>query len=83
MKVLKQVAGIDVAQIELVITLGRMYEDLSVELYAYKVFKNTEKGFLLLTDWVNKLTEQSIEVLYVMEATGVYHQKFTYYLGYC
>lgn len=80
MKVLKQVAGIDVAQKELVITLGRMYEDLSVELYAYKVFKNTEKGFLLLTDWVNKLTEQSIEVLYVMEATGVYHQKFAYYL---
>lgn len=80
MKVVKQVVGIDVAQKELVITLGRMFDDLSIELYAYKIFKNTEKGFIGLLDWVNKLTDNQVRVSYVMEATGVYHQKFAYYL---
>lgn len=46
MKEFKQVVGIDVARKELVVTLGRMFEDLSIELYAYKVFKNTEKDLL-------------------------------------
>jgi transposase len=80
MKELKQVVGIDVAQKELVVTLGRMFEDLSIELYRYKVFKNTEKGFIGLTNWVKKLTKEEVKVLYVMEATGVYHQKIAYYL---
>lgn len=80
MKVLKQVLGIDVAQKELVVTLGRMFEDLSIDLYAYKVFRNNEKGFLLLLEWVKKLTKDKSKILYVMEATGVYHQKFAYFL---
>lgn len=80
MKLLKQVLGVDVAQKELVVTLGRMHNDLTIELYAYNVFKNTDKGFLKLIEWVNKLTNKEIKVRYVMEATGVYHQKFAYYL---
>lgn len=70
MKLLKQVLGIDVAQKELVVTLGRMNENFTIELYAYNVFKNTDKGFLKLSEWVNKLTDQTIKVRYIMEATG-------------
>lgn len=80
MKLLKQVLGIDVSQKELVVTLGRLSDDLTIDLYAYNVFKNTESGFLKLSQWVEKLTEKDIKVRYVMEATGVYHQKFAYYL---
>jgi transposase len=80
MKVLKQVLGIDVAQKELVVSLGRLNDDLTIELYAYCVFKNTEKGFLKLSQWVEKLADKATKVRYVMEATGVYHQKFAYYL---
>ena len=79
-KVVKQVAGIDVAQKELVVTLGRMLDDFSIELFSYKVFKNNDSGVKLLVDWVNKLTDYDVPVRYVMEATGVYHQKFAYYL---
>lgn len=79
-KVVKQVAGIDVAQKELVVTLGRMLDDFSIELFSYKVFKNNDSGVKLLVDWVNKLTGYEVPVRYVMEATGVYHQKFAYYL---
>lgn len=80
MKELKQVVGIDVSQKELVVTLGKMFTDLTIELNAYHVFRNTEKGFVELLKWVKKLTTESIKVVYVMEATGVYHQKFAYYL---
>lgn len=79
-KVVKQVAGIDVAQKELVVTLGRMLDDFSIELFSYKVFKNNDLGVKLLVDWVNKLTDYEVPVRYVMEATGVYHQKLAYYL---
>lgn len=79
-KVVKQVAGIDVAQKELVVTLGRMLDDFSIELFAHQVFKNNDKGILALVEWTNKLTENEISVRFVMEATGVYHQKLAYYL---
>lgn len=80
MTVLKQVLGVDVAQKELVVTLGRLLADLSIELYAYKVFSNSEKGFLSLLAWTEKLIDPDTEVRFVMEATGVYHQKFAYFL---
>ena len=35
---------------------------------------------LKLSEWVNKLTDKDVKVRYVMEATGVYHQKFAHYL---
>lgn len=77
---LKQTVGIDVAQKELVVSLGRMDEKISVEVYAYKVFSNDKKGFSNLLAWVNKQTSITVEVQYVMEATGVYHEALAYYL---
>lgn len=79
-KIVKQVVGIDVAQKELVVCLGRMYDDFTPELYANKTFANTANGFAALTLWVKKLTEESNPVRYVMEATGVYHESLAYFL---
>jgi transposase len=79
-KIVKQVAGIDVAQKELVVSLGRMYDDLSTEIYACKTFSNQSKGFMALTAWINQLTEQQLITSYVMEATGVYHESLAYFL---
>jgi transposase len=81
MKALKQVLGVDVSQKELVVTLGRMLEDLSVELYAHRVFRNNESGLKALLKWIDKQTISETKVRIVMEATGVYHQKFAYYLA--
>ena len=81
MRVLKQVAGIDVAQQELVVTLGSLYEDQTIKFLAYKVFTNTDTGIQLLINWVEKQIVEGLEVHYIMEATGIYHQKFAYYLA--
>ena len=80
MRELKQVVGVDVAQNELVVTIGKLFDDLSIDLFSYKVFKNNEKGFTALIEWVSKLVKNPNEVHYVMEATGVYHQRFAYFL---
>ena len=79
-KIVKQVLGIDVAQKELVVCLGRMYDDWTPELYASKAFRNTKKGFENLMLWVKKQIDETIAIRYVMEATGVYHEAFAYYL---
>jgi transposase len=79
-KIIKQVLGVDVAQKELVVTIGRMHNDWSPELYAHQVFANTHKGFSSLMAWVKKNTEASVPVIFVMEATGVYHESFAYFL---
>jgi transposase len=81
MRILKQVLGVDVAQKELVVSLGRLQEDLTPEIYASKVFTNTEKGFSSLLEWVEKSTDSSFPVRFVMEATGVYHESFAYFLA--
>lgn len=79
-KIIRQVLGIDVAQKELVTCLGKLDEDLEVNLYAHKTFSNTAKGFELLVQWVKKQTDQGVAVRYVMEATGVYHESLAYFL---
>jgi transposase len=80
MNLLKQVLGVDVSQKELVVSLGKMNADLSISLYGKQVFANKESGFKALIKWVGKLTSKETDVHYVMEATGVYHQKFAYFL---
>ena len=78
--ILKQVLGIDVSQKELVVCLGRMNSDLSLDLYATKTFANNPKGFDQLVSWRSKMTEPSLAVRFVMEATGVYHEALAYFL---
>ena len=79
--IVKQVAGIDVAQNELVVSLGRMNHDTGIDIFAFKIFPNNTKGFTELVTWVNKMAIKEMQVRYVMEATGVYHEKLAYYLS--
>lgn len=79
-KIVKQIVGIDVAQNDLVLCVGRMYDDWSPELCASKTFVNTEKGMEALVLWIKKQTDQRVPVRFVMEATGVYHEALAYFL---
>ncbi|MGB3452691.1 MAG: IS110 family transposase [Moheibacter sp.] len=80
MKILKQVLGVDVAQKELVVSLGKLPEDLNVNIYSHRVFANKESGFKALLKWLLKNTDDDIPIRIVMEATGVYHQKFANFM---
>jgi transposase len=78
---LKQVVGIDVAQKELVVSLGKMDQGALTYIYAYKTFVNNEKGFTAMILWVKKQTDADSPLRYVMEATGVYHEAVAYFLS--
>lgn len=80
-RLLKQVVGIDVAQKELVVSLGNMDQEASTNIYASKIFLNNEKGFMALILWVKKQTAEEFPLRYVMEATGVYHESLAYFLS--
>lgn len=79
--IVKQTVGIDVAQNELVVSFGRMSHDTGIDIFAYKTFPNKAKGFNDLLLWVNKMAIKEMTVRYVMEATGVYHEKLANYLS--
>jgi transposase len=79
--ILKQTVGVDVAQNELVVSLGRMNQSIEPEVYAFKTFANKLSGFKALEVWVKKHTDEQVAVRFVMEATGVYHEKLAYYLS--
>lgn len=80
-RLLKQVVGIDVAQKELVVSLGNMDQETTTRVYAHKTFMNNKKGFMALILWAKKHTIEEIPLRYVMEATGVYHEALGYYLS--
>jgi len=79
-KIVKQAVGIDVAQKELVVAFGQMHDDWSTAIIATKTFHNTKKGFEMFLKWAKKCAIAELEVTYAMEATGVYHESFAYYL---
>jgi len=81
MKILRQVIGIDVAQKELVVCLGRLDEELTINIHSRKTFANTSKGFQALMAWKIKLTDPNVPTRFVMEATGVYHESLAYFLA--
>lgn len=79
-KIVKQVCGIDVAQLELVVCFGTLNEDYVLNLSSSKSFDNTPKGFSKLLNWAMKLAHKDVSLLFAMEATGVYHEQLAYFL---
>jgi transposase len=77
---LKQTAGIDCGMQELVVSFGLLTINGSFVYKFTKAFTNTVKGFAHLLQWMNQVSSQETTVRYVMEATGVYHEKLAYYL---
>jgi transposase len=77
---IKQTAGIDCGIQELVVSFGLLLIDGNFICKLTKVFANTNKGFKQLMQWIAEASSKETTVMYVMEATGVYHEKLAYYL---
>lgn len=78
MEVIKQSVGIDVSKD----TLEVMFKEQSSERVKIKgstKFDNTPQGFSGLLAWCNK-REKTENVIYVLEATGIYHEEVLYFL---
>jgi transposase len=79
-KRLKQNVGIDCAQDELVVSFGTMNEAFEITIQSNTTFKNQTEGFKKLFKWSSKLAQTGLETTYVIEATGVYHERVALYL---
>jgi transposase len=77
---IKQAAGIDCGIQELVVSFGLLTANGNFICKLTKVFTNTTKGFQQLLQWITEISSKDVPVLFVMEATGVYHEKLAYYL---
>jgi len=78
MNPLKQVVGIDCAQNELVCRFGELTPDLESICKASKTYPNTVEGITALIKWADGLGSGTVAPLFVVEATGIYHQKLAY-----
>jgi transposase len=78
--VIKQCVGIDCAKDELVVSYGVMDQNYDSRMLSNMKFKNAEVGFKQLLQWSNKLNGGTSDIVYVMEATGVYHERAALYL---
>lgn len=79
-KRIKQCVGIDCGLKELVVAYGVMDENYDVKILSNTQFKNNPAGFKKLLAWSKKLNPQNTEVVYVIEATGVYHEQASLFL---
>src|ERR1041385_5971930 len=79
-KRIKQCVGIDCGLKELVVAYGMMDESFEIKILSNSKFKNNPGGFKKLLAWSKKLNAQGHPVSYVVEATGVYHEKLALYL---
>lgn len=79
-KIIKQSVGIDCGKVELVCSFGVMTEEYEEKILSNTAFKNTEEGFKKLHKWALKLSDKNVGVNYVLEATGVYHERVSLHL---
>jgi len=79
-KVLKQCLGIDVSKSNLSLSLGFLTEKLVKEFKVHTDVSNDASGYELLLEWLRTSVDRKVDLLVVMEATGVYHQEVAHYL---
>lgn len=77
---LKMCVGIDVAQNNLVCSFGGINTTLNIRILSRRTFANSQSGFKALIKWVETMHNDQSPLIYVMEATGVYHQKVAHWL---
>ncbi|WP_314032843.1 IS110 family transposase, partial [Xanthocytophaga flava] len=94
MNPLKYCVGIDVAKDSLKVCLSVLLPDLQIKVKASTQFANTEKGFESFWIWIHKHSKHksqatqadagkacdSVPLHFLLEATGIYHEKIAWFL---
>ncbi len=81
MKSLKYVVGIDMASTDFEACMVKIDTSCETHKVAGKSFSNTLSGFKLFFAWVQKKhLQKEISLSFVVEATGVYHEQFAWFL---
>lgn len=80
MKNLKYSVGIDVSKKDFKACISVIDEQQRVTVKATSAFDNTPKGFGLFLQWAVKHRKEDLDIRFLVEATGVYHEQLAWYL---
>lgn len=76
----RQCIGIDCAKDSFASSLSVVDRNRDVKHLIFKEFSNTPEGFKNFAKWVNQNVNSELPLLFVMEATGVYHERLACFL---
>jgi transposase len=71
---IKQVIGIDCSKDTLDCAYGALLADLIQQIQEPSRFNNDLTGINKLIDWMQKRQDKQLDIVFVVEATGVYHE---------
>ncbi len=81
MSITKQSIGIDISK-DTFTACGCSHElDGKLFFSEVRTFKNELKGFNQLLRWVKSISSPGIEIIFLMEATGVYYESLAHHLS--
>lgn len=81
MEIIRVAIGIDISSEKFDVCLSTMTKEGEVIVGVSAEFPNTMSGFRKLSKWVDKVNkEKKLPLIYLMEATGSYHEELAYYL---
>ena len=78
--ILKEALGVDVSKENLAVCFCRLTVNLTKEFEESFEVSNDLPGFKKLIHWLDKKVASRDDLWIVMEATGIYHEAFVYYL---
>lgn len=79
-EIIKQSLGIDCAKDNFVVTFSVCDSHREIQHLSFRVFNNDELGYKAFNKWAGKLFKRTIPLIYVMESTGVYHERLAHFL---
>lgn len=80
MSIVKQSIGIDISKDTFTACACFRHLDEKLSFTEIKKFKNAPKGFNQLLRWAKSCVEAKVELIFLMEATGVYYECLAYHL---
>jgi transposase len=79
-QLIKQCVGIDISKESFTVCVCSRFQSGEEQLSEAVEFKNHKTGFNQLVKWSRKITEPALEVVFVMEATGIYYENLAHHL---
>lgn len=79
-KYLRYGVGLDTGKELLHACIGAIKKEGGFKIMAQKKFKNSLLGFDKLISWLSKHVKEEVEVRFLLEVTGVYHEHLLYFL---
>ena len=76
----RQCIGMDMAKDDFAVNLSVCNESQEIKHLASRKFQNSQIGFKEFHSWIIKWIKADIPLVFVMEATGVYHEKLACFM---